>query len=67
MELQEGPDKQGNLPTAKVTDVKDFLTTNDLILLFLIEADLHGITSRVRRVNPITRKKIVENHLKVEN
>ena len=32
----------------------------------MIEADLHGVTSRIRRVNPITAKKI-EKNLKVEN
>ena len=55
-----------NLPTAKINDVKDFLRTNDLQAMCLIEADLHGITSRIRMVNPITSKKIEEN-LKVEN
>ena len=46
--------------------MKDFLSTNDLRILCLIEADLHGVTSRVRRIKPITRRKIEEN-LKVEN
>ena len=55
-----------NLPTAKMKDVKDFLGSNDLQVMCLIEADLHGMTSRIRRVNPITAKKIEEN-LKVEN
>ena len=55
-----------NLPTAKINDVNDFLRTNDLQVMCLIEADLHGMTSRIRRVNPITGKKIEEN-LKVEN
>ena len=55
-----------NLPAAKINDVKDFLGTNDLQIMYLIEADLHGMTSRIRRVNPITSKKIEEN-LKVEN
>ena len=55
-----------NLPTAKINDVKDFLRTNDLQVMCLIEADLHGMTSRIRSVNPITAKKIEEN-LKVEN
>ena len=55
-----------NLPTAKMKDVRDFLGSNDLQVMCLIEADLHGMTSRIRRVNPITTKKIEEN-LKVEN
>ena len=55
-----------NLSTAKMKDVKDFLGSNDLQVMCLIEADLHGMTSRIRRVNPITAKKIEEN-LKVEN
>jgi hypothetical protein len=36
-----------NLPTEKIVDVKV-----DLQLLCLIEADLHGVTSRVRRTIP---------------
>ena len=55
-----------NLPTTKINDVKDFLRSNDLQVMCLIESDLHGVTSRVRRVNPITAKK-VEESLKVEN
>ena len=55
-----------NLPTTKINDVKDFLTSNDLQVMCLVEADLHGMTSRKRRVNPITGKKIEEN-LKVKN
>ena len=55
-----------SLPTAKINDVKDFLRMNNLQVMCLIEADLHGMTSRIRRVNPITSKKIEEN-LKVEN
>ena len=47
-----------NLPTAKMKDVRDFLGSNDLQVLCLIEADLHGMTSRIRRVNPLTTKKI---------
>ena len=46
--------------------MKDFLRTNDIQVMCLIEADLHGITSRIRRVNPITGKKIEEN-LEIEN
>ena len=41
-----------NLPTAKMKDVRDFLGSNDLQEMCLIEADLHGMTSRIRRVNP---------------
>ena len=55
-----------NLPTTKIVDVKDFLSANDLQILCLIEADLHGITSRVKRIKPITSREIEEN-LKVEN
>ena len=55
-----------NLPTTKINDVKDFLATNDLQVMCLVETDLHGITSRKRRVNPITGNNIEEN-LKVEN
>ena len=46
--------------------MKDFLITNDLQVMCLVEADLHGMTSRKRRVSPITSKK-VEKCLKVEN
>ena len=66
VELQEGPDKQRKSPNRKNVNVKDFLVTNDLQLLYLIEADLHGATSRVRTVKPITSKEIEEN-LKIEN
>ena len=55
-----------NSPTTKIVDVKDFLSANDLQILCLIEADLHGITSRVKRIKPITSREIEEN-LKVEN
>ena len=63
---RKGLTNRENLPTAKIVDVKDFLMTNDLQLLCLIEADLHGVTSRVRRVKPITGKEIEES-LKIEN
>ena len=63
---REGLTNKENLPTAKIVDVKDFLSTNDLQILCLIEADLHGVTSRVRRIKPITSREIEEN-LKVEN
>jgi hypothetical protein len=59
----KGLKKKENVPTAKIVDVKDFLMTNDLQLLCLIEADLYGVTSRVK---PITSKEI-EGNLKIEN
>ena len=55
-----------NLPTTKIVDAKDFLSTNDLQILCPIEADLHGIISRVKRIKPMTSREIEEN-LKVEN
>jgi hypothetical protein len=55
-----------NLPTEKIEDVKEFLGSNNLQLLFIIEADLHGVPLRVRRAKPITSKEI-ENTLKIEN
>jgi hypothetical protein len=58
---RKGLTNRENFPTAKIVDVKDFLMTNDLQLLCLIEADLHGVTSRVRRVKPITRNEIEES------
>jgi hypothetical protein len=61
---RKGQTNRENFPTAKIVDVKDFLMTNDLQLLCLIEADLLGITSR--RVKHITSKEIEEN-LKIEN
>ena len=62
---RKGLTDKENLQTEKIPDVKEFLRTNDFQLMCLIEADLHGMNSRVTRVNPITSKKIEEN-LKVE-
>ena len=55
---RKGLTNSENLPTGKIVDVKEFLESNDLQLLCLIEADLHGATSRVRRVKPLTDKEI---------
>ena len=63
---RKGLTNSENLPTEKIVDVKEFLESNDLQLLCLIEADLHGATSRVRRVKPLTGKEI-EKNLKIEN
>ena len=63
---RKGLTNKENLPTAKIVDVKDFLSTNDLQILCLIESDVHGITSRVRIIKPSTSREI-EDNLKVEN
>ena len=63
---RKGLTNSENLPTEKIVDVKEFLESNDLQLLCLIEADLHGVTSRVRRVKPLTGREI-EKNLKIEN
>ena len=47
---RKGLTNSENLPTGKIVDLKEFLESNELQLLCLIEADLHGVTSRVRRV-----------------
>ena len=63
---RKGLTNKENLPTANIVYVKDFLSTNDLRILCLIEANLNGVTSRVMRAAPITSREIEEN-LKVEN
>jgi hypothetical protein len=55
---RKGLTKSENLPTEKIVVVKEFLESMDLQLLCLIEADLHGVTPRVRRVKPLTGREI---------
>ena len=46
---------QGNKePSTKMIDVKNFLQKKNLHMLCLIEADLHGTTSRFKRLNPLS-------------
>ena len=44
----------------KITEVKAFLKKKNLHMLCLIESDLHGATSRLRRRNPLTTKLIMQ-------
>ena len=54
-----------NSPSEKLTDVESLLQRHDLHLLAVIESYLHGVGSRVKRVNPISTKEIMENlHVK---
>ena len=48
-------------PSSKMAEVKHFLQNKKLHILCLVEADLHGITSRYKRLNPLTTKDIDDN------
>ena len=47
--------KQDNSASEKVTDIKSLLQKHDLHLLGVVETDLHGVGSRVRRSKPVTK------------
>ena len=49
-----------NNPTMKLMDVKLLLQQHDLHVLGLVESDLHGVDSRIKRRNPISTKEITE-------
>ena len=51
------PDKS---PSEKLEDIKHLLQHHDLHLLAVVESDLHGVSSRVKRANPLTTKDISE-------
>ena len=55
-----------NKASEKITDVKLLLQEHDLHLLCLVEADLHGIASRVRRSQPLTQAEI-HHQLRIDN
>ena len=55
-----------NNASEKITDVKLLLQKHDLHLLCLVEADLHGLVSRVKRSKPVTQEDI-NYQLRVEN
>ena len=44
----------------KLTDIKSLLQRHDLHLLGIVESDLHGVSSRVKRSNPVTTKEILD-------
>ena len=50
-----------NSPIYKVDDIKSLLQRHNLHLLAIVESDLHGVGSRVPRVNPISTKQIFES------
>ena len=52
---------QDNSPSEKLTDIESLLLRHDLHLLGILESDLHGVGSRVKRANPISSKEILEN------
>ena len=49
----------------KLAEIKQFLSQQDLHILCVIEADLHGPSSRTRRINPISKSKILSS-LKID-
>ena len=55
-----------NNASNKITDVKLLLQKHDLHLLCLVEADLHGVSSRVNRSSPLSTQDI-NSKLKIEN
>ena len=46
--------------SSKMVDVKDFIYKKKLHMLCLIESDLHSISSRINRVNPLTTTEILK-------
>ena len=52
------PDKSAS---PKLTDIKSLLHKHDLHLLGIVESDLHGVNSRVKRSNPVSTKDILDN------
>ena len=46
-------------PSEKLTDIKSLLNQHDLHLLGVVESDLHGLVSRVRRINPVSTSDIL--------
>ena len=47
--------------STKIVEVKNFIHTKNLHMLCLIEADLHGPSSRYKRVNPLSTNDIKKN------
>ena len=54
-----------NLATEKMVEVEQFMREQKLHMLCLVESDLHGPQSRIRRRNPITESQI-RSSLKIE-
>ena len=46
--------------SSKMVDVKEFISKKKLHMLCLIESDLHSISSRIKRVNPLTTTDILK-------
>ena len=44
-----------------MNDIKSLLQNHDLHLLGIVESDLHGVNSRVKRSNPVNTKEILDN------
>ena len=51
---------QDRSPSEKLVDIKNLLQHHDLHLLGVVESDLHSVSSRVRRANPLTTKDVIE-------
>ena len=52
-------DNTGEQASYKITEVKAFLEKKKLHMLCLAEADLHSVTSRIRRRRPLTTTEII--------
>ena len=48
------------LPSEKLTDIKNLLQQHDLHILGVVECDLHSVSSRVRRAQPLSTKDVIE-------
>ena len=51
---------QDKSPSEKLSDIKYLLQRHDLHLLGVLESDLHGVSSRLKRARPISTKDILE-------
>ena len=52
---------QDNTPSEKVEEIKHLLHSHNLHILGVIESDLHGSSSRVKRAKPLTTNDLLEN------
>ena len=48
------------LTSEKLTDIKNLLQQHDLHILGVVECDLHSVSSRVRRAQPLSTKDVIE-------
>ena len=53
---RQGVITQDNQPTEKLIEMEDYMKSNKIEVLVLIETDLHGKDSRTIRTNPISEQ-----------